>query len=344
VKSGGFSISQEVWKGDSKLSVIEFEGSASIAAAFTPKGGEAKEGAGSPIKVASDVGGKGDKAKLAAQKELDLGWSFKPKVVGEVEVTDKGVKGKLGLSAEREGWKIGAFELGANEFSFDIASYDSEKKETKVLTATWTTSAKLSGATMKILGEDYDVSGSISASLSVHPCWAEIGKMIAEKIASMTAGQIAMAAGAAALPIGVFIGGLVGWAKAGHEFDEVSNKITSMATTCRTAAAEALSGKHNAIMMGNTDMAGSAGSLATQIRTEVAAQLGVPVGALADVAKAKPNLPNAIYAAAWHQKWPPLKAAILAQWQDTFWKSYKFERDWLDTFETGPYAPHDTKV
>ncbi len=342
VSSGGFAVSKKFPLGKTKLSVFELEGEGTIAAEFKPKGvgGDDKGGATgtSPIEIKGDTAAGGDSAKLAAEKELELGWSFKPKLVGELEVGKDGIKGKVGVTAERKGLDLGALELGANEWSIDLASWDG-KDGFRLATAGWKCSAKIAAGSMKVHGKDHDVTGTLSVELKMHPCWEEIARLIAQRIATMSAAQLAGAAGAAGLPIAVFLGGLVMWAKAGHEFDAVSAKIEGTASACRAAAAEALSGEHAAVILGGIDLAAGVGDLAKDIRAKVAAELKVPEGALAQVAKAKPNLPNLIYAAAWKQKWPPLKAALLAQWQDTFWTSYKFERQWLESFERGPFAP-----
>jgi hypothetical protein len=175
--------------------------------------------------------------------------------------------------------------------------------------------------------------------MEIEPEWGEIFEKIVEHLAAMTGAQLAGMGAAIAAPLGTAVVLAIGWAKAGHEFDDVSNAITGTAMKCRAAVAEALGAPHTAVSIGGMDLAGDVPELALKIRDAVAAQLKIPAAVVAELGKKNSSISNKLYAAAWGAKWPPLKAALLERWTDTFWKTYRFERLWLESFEKGGFAP-----
>jgi hypothetical protein len=327
----GFTLSATKEWPATKLGYIEITPSLSGAIAFEPAGAEEK---GNPAEVSTtvDKGKDGPSVKIEAEKKLGNGaWGFTPSLKPEIKLDKKGPHFSLGLSLEHEAFDLHGVGLGPFAIEPKLFEWSPGEKELKV--AFVEMSQGLSIKAGQFLG--YTVTPSLTISASFEPNWEKIGEMLLERVGI----EVLASAGLIVGGLATVVACVVGWAKAGHEFDEVSDQITGLHTKCQMAADEVLSGEHKALVVGPLgDLNGDTTTLANSIRSQIATKLGVPEAAIAAAGKHKPSLKNDLYLAAWKQTWPGLKAQLLEHYQDTTWTSYQFERNWLDTFETGDYA------
>lgn len=115
-------------------------------------------------------------------------------------------------------------------------------------------------------------------------------------------------------------------------------RIKNLHFRCKVAAEEALTGRHVPVMMAGKDLNAGSTDLANQVREALSAELKIPPGAFPAAVKQMPSLVPKLYGTAWSKTWPGLKAKLLENYKDTMWTSYKFERLWLDSFDTGEYS------
>lgn len=289
---------------------------------------------GNPVEV--KVGADKDKLKLAAEKEFgEKTWGIQPKLFGEAEL-DKNGKPKLsiGVGLEHEGMKLKNKQFGP--FALNGKAFEWEKGGEPVIAA-MELEFNASATTEKPF-YGHHVGVGFKGAVEVEPNWETIAQWIGKQIARTLASSAAGAAGAMAVPFAAFGGMLVAWAKAGHEFDEVQARIRNLHFRCKVAADEALTGKHVPVMMGGLDLNAGSTDLANQVREALSRELKIPPGAFPAAVKQMPSLVPKIYSTAWSKTWPGLKAKLLENYKDTMWTSYKFERLWLDSFDTGEYS------
>ncbi|MBA3395782.1 MAG: DUF4157 domain-containing protein [Deltaproteobacteria bacterium] len=315
-----------------KFALGPFDGTAKIGGKVSLKPQGAAASGAAEVKVGADK----DKLKLSAEKEFGAEtWTFKPKLVSEAELDVNGKpKVNVGVAIEHPGHKFenvkaGPYTVTATAFEW--------KKGAKPVIGKFGTDVSLSATTTKPY-YGHNVSAAFKGALEIEPNWAKIGQWIGQRVATTISSSAALVAAAVVAPVATMGAMLVAWSKAGHEFDAVQARIQNLRDHCRIAATEALTGEHIAVPIGGKDMNAGATTLANDIRSALAAQLNIPEGAFAEAAKAKPSLPGMVYAAAWGKAWPALKAQLLQNYKDTFWTSYKFERQWLDSFDTGDFS------
>ncbi|MBL9020395.1 MAG: DUF4157 domain-containing protein [Myxococcales bacterium] len=293
-----------------------------------------KKDAGHPVEV--KVGADKDKVKIAAEKEFGgEKWGIKPKMFGEAELDKNGhPKANIGLGLEHEGYKLTNKQVGPFAANFKAFEWEHGGKP-KIATLELEVGASAQ-TEQQFYG--HQVSVALKGTVEIEPNWVEIGKWIGQQVGPMIASGAATSAALIAAPFVTFGVMLAGWARAGHEFDEVQARIKSHRARCQMAAEEALTGKHVAVTLFGMDVNAGSTDLANKVRSTLSEAFGIPAGAFPEAVKAKPALVPLIYRTAWAHSWPALKAQLLANYQDTTFKSYKFERMWLDSFDSGEYS------
>ena len=347
VGGGGTSFDLNIASETAKyqFGYAEAELGASIKIGFKPKsadgggaagGGDAGGGGGggpAELKGGATTGGK---FKLEAEKKFDdikngANIKLSPKVSTDIE-WEKGKPPTLSLGGALEigkELKGATFDAGPLEVALTGFKWEAGKAPT-ALALSAKLPVKSKPVTVTLLGQQFEVTTTGEFSGSVQPNLAKIAETLGKQVATVLSSQAAAAAGAIAAPLLVFAGGLVAWAKAGHEFDEVTQRILALRAKCRAAAAEALTGVHEAHDFAGMDLMADVTGIADKIRTDMALELGVPEGGLGAAAKSKPGLKTDLYFAAWNTTWASLKAELLAHYQDGVFTSYKFERQWLE--------------
>jgi len=332
VMSGDASVDVGEVKKEVSLGPIKLTPSLSGSVKLKNKNVSAPETAG-PGGISTNVSATKDSVKLSAEKEVGPeNWTIKPKLSGDIKADKNGVTFGFGVSVSHPGFSFQNLHAGPFSIEGKIVEWEVGKTP-KFLCVT--PSAKLS-ADVPGTYMGYQVTPELTFACDIEPNWVEMAKYLAEAVAAAAD----TAAFAIAAPLGTGIVMLVGWAKAGHEFDEVQQRIEGMRARCKLATREAMTGVHYSWgLPGGGDMNADTSAVAAQIRTIVAQQAGIPEGAFPDIAKAKPAIADKLYQAAWKQLWyGDLKPKLVAAYQDTTFTSYKFERMWLDTFDTGDFS------
>lgn len=300
-----------------------------------PKDGK-EDGGDTAHPVEVGVAADKDKLKVAAEKEFGKKlWVFQPKMFGEAELDTHGKpKLNVGVGLEYPGWDFTNKKLGP--FAANFKAFEWEHGGEPSIAALELEMGASTNTTKAFYG--HQVAVGFKGTIEIEPNWEKIAHWIGEHVASMIASGTAGFAGAIGAPLVAAGGMLYAWTKAGHEFDEVQARIENHRARCRVAAEEALTGKHVAVNFLGVDLNANTTTMANEIRAALSAQLGIPAGSFAEAVKAKPALKSLIYRTAWSQSWPGLKAKLLTNYQDTTFKSYKFERMWLDSFDTGEFS------
>lgn len=332
-----------------KVGMGPFKGKASVSGkvVLKPGAGEApakegekekdkeKEGGAKSVEVKTGV--EKDKIKVSAEKEFgEKTWGFQPKMFSEAELDKEGKpKLNIGISAEHEGYKFDNVQVGP--LTVYGKAFEWEKGAAEPTIGALGTKFAIAATTAKpYVG--YRVSANFEGTIEIEPNWEMIGKWIAEQAGAALASSAAGVAGAIAAPFAAAAVMLVGWAKAGHEFDEVQHRIENLRARCKVACGEAMTGKHVPVTVVGVDINASTTELANELRTSIATKLGIPEGAFAAIAKSRPAVASTLYQLAWSRTWPDLKAKLMANYKDTTFTSYKFERMWLDSFDTGDFS------
>lgn len=321
------------------LGPFKFEATMGGSVQLSPAGGAGesdKEGGGTkPIAVGTGISKEGP--KVGAEKEFGDVLGFTPKMSGEVGL-DKNGKPKLsvgfGISHPLVTWKdttFGPVEIACKLFEWSAGAAAPEVAMLEVSVPVSTES--------KTPWFGFTVKPILMVGVAVEPDYAEIGKWIATEGASVMA---ALAAGAAAAIAAPFVAAIVmgtGWGRAGHEFDEVQRRIEVIRAQCQMASKEAMTGVHMAVSIpGVGDVNAGATAMAAQLRTALAAQLKFPEGAFPAMAKAKPGLEAQLYKIAWGAAWGALRPKLLDEYKDTTFTKNEFERNWIETFDTGSFS------
>ena len=319
-----------------KLGPFDVEASITGGVSLTQSGpaSEAKKDDGKGIKT--NVGVSKDGVQVDAEKEFGPdSWSWKPNLHGSAGL-DKNGKPHVGygLGLKHEGFSFDNLDVGP--FTLDFSAFEwnaGSEPEVAVVTAkvpiTLTSKQQYKG---------YHVSGTITVAVSASPDLVEIGKWMAEQFGAALSSGLAGAAGAILAPFAIFAGGLYGWSQAGKEFNELSHTVDDFHTKVQLTAKEALTGKHVSVPMLGKDLNASTSAAAASVRSAICKDLKIPEGALATIAKTRPDVPTKIYQMAWKQMWPGVRAHLMDLYKDTTWKDYTQERLFIEGYDKGSYS------
>ena len=296
--------------------------------------GAAAGGGGPGISGGASKGEDGPAVKAEVEQQLGQGkWGFDPKVDAEMKLDSQGPHFSLGLTFEHDefDWKgitVGPLAIHAPTFEWKPGSFTPE-----------VTLAGLEGSvTLPYFSyKGWDLTGTLTLGGELKPDLEAIGKDVALRAGELLVGDAAGAAAAIAIPLGSAVVMLVGWAEAGHEFDEASDEIQGLWNQCKAAGVEAMGGPHIAVGFMGKDLAANVSDLAAQSRASLAAALNMPEAAVVAASQAKPEL-AAEYAdeacrIAWTQHWPAVKAAIMKQHADD--GDHLQWQLWLDAHDNG---------
>lgn len=296
------------------------------------KEGESAGGESHAVEIKGGVSK--DSVKVAAEKEFgEKTWGFQPKMTSEVELDKEGKpKIKIGVALEHGGWQFGDVHVGP--LSGEGTAFKWEKGALKPTVAAFSVKLAISSKS-KTPFHGYTVIPTFEGEVEVKPNWKEIAEWIGKRMASQVVAGAAGAAAAIGAPMVAAAAMLYAWAKAGHEFDAVHNRIETLRASCQLAANEAITGKHTKVLFMGNDLNIDATAMAANVRAAVCTELKIPEGALDAAAKADKGLPHFVYLKAWAKAWPGLKSQLLALYKDTTVTSNQFARNWLDAFDKG---------
>lgn len=262
-------------------------------------------------------------------------------LVTDVDMSNKesfevgATKGKLGkLVAFKT--PFGPVNIKA-EGGFDIVKWEAGKPP-KFAVVSLAGGVEIPLKEVTLGGKKYKVAGTVKIKGEAMPDPEKVAEWVAKsvttRLATMGIGSLGFLAGAILVPIGAFIGGLIGWAKAGHELDEGERWIQS-ATGYARAYVNVLKGLPP---LDNIN-AGSSGLIAAMNGAkdgrkqleEHAEKLGLPLEAIPT------HLPagHEIYASVWASSWKQIKPAWLDHPKV---KGDKVLERTVEAFGTGPYS------
>jgi hypothetical protein len=312
--SASFTLKEVPLLGENGMDIGYVTLKASLSGAVSAAAHKDDKGGGGSKPIETSVSGKKDGVELGGSKELELGWTMNPKIQPGVSYDKDGLHFKVGVGIEREGWKGENWEFGDLALSITGIDWNPPKKPT-CGEITGSVSGKVNGT---FRGMDVALSGTLSGS--AQPNWARILPKLGELAAEAVTAGLGSVAAAIALPLGVFAAGLVGWAKAGHEYDGLHGMIDNFSVQCDAVAREALTGVHRAtVIAGIGDTAAGVTKAALDARKQAAAILGISEAALLAAGQHKPNLIEDVADMVWAAKWPAVQADL--------YKAYMLEGD-----------------
>jgi hypothetical protein len=91
-------------------------------------------------------------------------------------------------------------------------------------------------------------------------------------------------------------------------------------------------------MLFGQDLGADTKAVAASVRKEIAAQLHIPEGALAAMAKTRPGIASTLYQACWKHMWPGVRAHLLSLYAPTTFNNYTQERMFIEGYDKGSYS------
>jgi hypothetical protein len=302
---------------------------------FKPAGDKKGAKGGDAHPTENKVAVSSKSVKLKAEQELgSMPVTDMPVKLGrEVELSTKGPKVSVGVSTDfKRKFGFDGLKFGPTEVGIEVFEWQPGKKPSLLFMK-----VKLPAKAGPVAFEGYEATLSAEAVLKVEPDWTELAKRYAT---SATAAAVAEAA-LALSPFVVFIGGMIAWAKSGHEFDDFERRAQIARGAAKAAANLAVGKAFDADLRGPNELFGAASELGTISNSAVPQmleKLGVPAGAAAAKFAQDPSFRDALYRQTWAVAWPQLRQAGLDHFKDGLFTSYKHERMVIESYGTGPYA------